>query len=169
MQRSICIVGPRECVNVQLEDEKDGGFDGVYSMPEVDGLRVVTTTKTYFVDLVQQSTQDTFELASIKPSAKLHMAQKYVDFKSPKAEETIRDLGNELNRGIETLLDAAKYEYKEIDVLKHIIRTASFAKNFSDPAVFDPNIYVEMVKHSIILTAMRHSKIMPRAITYAQF
>ena len=78
----------------------------------------------------------------------------------------IRDLGNDLNIGIEGLLDAAKYEHKDIDVLKFIIRTASFAKKFSDPTQLDPDIYVETVKHSIVLTAMRYSKIFPRAITY---
>jgi predicted HTH domain antitoxin len=39
-----------------------------------------------------------------------------------------------LNEGIVTLLEAAKYEHKEIDVMKHLLATASFAKKFSDPS-----------------------------------
>jgi len=152
-------------VTVELKSEAAG----VYTTAETDGIRICTATKTFFCDLVQRSTQDTFELAGIKPSAKLNHAQKQVDIKSPKAEEIIRDLGSDLNAGIEALLDAAKYEHKDIFVLKHIIKTASFAKKFSDPSLLDPNQYVDLVKHSIVLTAMRNSRIMPRAITYVQF
>lgn len=36
---------------------------------ESDGVRVVTAEKTYFLELVQDSLKQTFELASIAPSA----------------------------------------------------------------------------------------------------
>ena len=52
----------------------------------------------------------------------------------PKADEIIRELGKQLNEGIVTLLEAAKYEHKDIDVMKHLLATASFAKKFSDPS-----------------------------------
>jgi hypothetical protein len=59
----------------------------------------------------------------------------------------VRDLGKQLNEGILTLLEASKFEHKDIDILKHLLRTASFAKKYSDPALFDPNEYVRIVKH----------------------
>ena len=54
--------------------------------------------------------------------------------KNPKADEIIRELGKQLNEGIQTLLEAAKYEHKDIDIMKHLLKTASFAKKYSDPA-----------------------------------
>lgn len=93
-----------------------------------------------------------------------------MEFKNPRADEIIRDLQqqNLLHDGISTLLEAARYEHKEIDIMKHLFRTASFAKKYSDPAKLDPNDYVQIVKHQIVLTKIRHSAIMPRAITYKQ-
>ena len=73
-----------------------------------------------------------------------------------------------MKTGIETLLDAAKQEHHDIDVLKHLLMTASFAKKFCDPSEFSPDIYVDVVKHSIVLTKMRHSPTFARAITYSQ-
>ena len=90
-----------------------------------------------------------------------------MDFKNPKADEIIRGM-SQLNEGIKILLEAAKYEHHEIDIMKHLLRTASFAKKYSDPATLDPNDYVQIVKHQIILTKIRNSPIMPRAITYQQ-
>jgi hypothetical protein len=97
-------------------------------------LRVVTPDGTYFLELVQDSTIATFGIAQTTPSAKLHDAQKQLEFKNPKADEIIRELGKQLNEGIQTLLEAAKYEHKDIDILKHLLKTASFAKKYSDPA-----------------------------------
>lgn len=54
-------------------------------------------------------------------------------------------------------------------ILKHILRTASFAKKFSDPLDYDKDRYVNIVKHMIVLTKLRHSEICARSITYKQF
>ena len=53
--------------------------------------------------------------------------------------------------------------------MKHVLRTASFAKKFCNPVDFDPNRYINVVKHMIVLTKLRNSKICGRAITFAQF
>jgi hypothetical protein len=50
--------------------------------------------------------------------------------------------------------------------MKHILRTACFAKTFTDASDFDPNRYVNVAKHMIVLTHLRHSKVCGRAITY---
>lgn len=71
--------------------------------------------------------------------------------------------------GIEALLDIAVLEHWDIDILKHILRTASFARKFSESSEFDPNRYVNVVKHMIVLSKLRHSQICGRAITYNQF
>ena len=50
--------------------------------------------------------------------------------------------------------------------MKHLLRTASFAKKFTERVDFDADKYVNVVNHMIVLTKLRHSKICPRAITY---
>lgn len=65
-------------------------------------------------------------------------------------------------------MEAAQYEHKDVDVLKHLLQTASFAKKFTEPNKLDPNIYVNLVKHSIVLTKLRNSQRLSRAITYYQ-
>ena len=65
-----------------------------------------------------------------------------MDLRNPKADEIIRELGKQLNDGILTLLEACKYEHKDLDIMKHLLSTASFAKKYSDPAQLDPNEYV---------------------------
>ena len=49
-----------------------------------------------------------------------------------------------------------------------MLTTASFAKKFCDPTDFDPNQYVNLVKHSIVLTKMRNSPNFARAMTFQQ-
>lgn len=78
--------------------------------------------------------------------------------------------------GIQTLLDAAKYEHSDISVLKHLLAAASFAKKFCDASRIGENKfkdlsskYVNVVKHSIVLTKLRSSQIFARAMTYKQF
>ncbi len=44
---------------------------GIKCINEIDGLRVVTSEKTYFLERVQEKTLATFKVASISPSAKL--------------------------------------------------------------------------------------------------
>jgi hypothetical protein len=63
-------------------------------------------------------------------------------------------------------LKAAEYEHKDIDILKHLLQTAAFAKKFVEPTKMDPYEYVILVKFSIVLTKLRNSTKMSRAITY---
>lgn len=110
--------------------------------------------------------QKTFKIASISPSAKLLNAIKSVDLNIPRADEIIRELGKDLVSGIEDLLEAATLEHTNVTVMKHLLRTASFAKTFSDPAEYDSNKYVNIVKHMIVLTKIRNSQQCARAMTY---
>ena len=69
----------------------------------------MTAEHTYFLELVQDSLKQTFQLASIAPSAELHNAQKSVEFNNPRADEIISKLEKEdkLIDGIKDLMEAA--------------------------------------------------------------
>lgn len=87
-------------------------------------------------------------------------AIKSVDYKIPRADEIIRELGKEkekLVEGIETLLEIAQLEHWDVPIMKHLLRTASFAKKFTDSTDYDKDRYVNVVKHLIVLTKLRHS------------
>ena len=119
----------------------------------------MTAEHIYFLEIVQDSLKRTFQRFSISPSAELHKAQKSIEFNKPIADVIISKLLKEdkLIEGIKDLIKAAKYEHKDVDVLKHLLQTASFAKKFSDPSKFDPNIYIKLVKRSLVLTHLRNS------------
>lgn len=109
------------------------------------------------MERVQPVLLKTFKIASISPSAKLLNAIKSVDLNIPRADEIIRELGKDLITGIEDLLEAATLEHQNISRLKHLLRTASFAKTFIDPTDYDSNKYVNTVKNMIVLTKLRNS------------
>ena len=80
-----------------------------------------------------------------------------MDLNIPRADEIIREVGDKIIEGIEALLETATCEHTNIQLMKHLLRTASFAKKFVDPNEFDANRYVNIVKHMVILTKLRHS------------
>ena len=53
--------------------------------------------------------------------------------------------------------------------MKHLLRTASFAKKFLDHNEYDANKYVGVVKNLIVLSKIRYKGNCKRAITYKQF
>jgi len=162
--KNLFLCGPEETKKMEFPSNTDG----IHMTTEVDGLRIMTPNDTHFMDIVDKKLLDTFQNSSIEPSAKLHTAQKSVDFSNPKANEIIRELGDQLKVGIQTLLDAASKEHFDVQVLKHLLVTASFAKKFTDPSDFDPANYVKLVRETIVYTKLRHSKVFCRSITKAQ-
>jgi hypothetical protein len=164
----IILVGPgNDCVPLELGGAKTNGLK---CLTEKDGLRIVNSEGVFFLERVQDFVVKTLRIASIEPAAQLMSAMKFVDQKIPKADEIIRELTkDQLAEGLETLLEVAKLEHWDIQLLKHLLRTASFAKKFTDRSEFDPDRYVNIVNHLIVLTKLRNSKICPRAITYEQF
>lgn len=84
---------------------------GIRIFNEMDGLRIISSEKTYFLERVQQSLTKTFKIAAVTPSAKLLNALKSVDLNIPRADEIIRDVGDKITEGIECLMDAATCEH----------------------------------------------------------
>lgn len=164
----VILVGPKnECLTLDLGSPTTNGLK---CLTENDGLRIVNSEGVFFLERVQEHVVKTLRIASIEPAAKLLSAVKFVDQKIPKADEIIRELSKEkLVDGIETLLEVAKLEHWDVAIMKHLLRTASFAKKFTDKTDFEQDRYVNVVNHLIVLTKLRYSKVCARAITYDQF
>jgi hypothetical protein len=70
-------------------------------MTELDGLRVLSNNKTYFLSMIQEATVEVFGIENKNaPASKLHEAQKLMDLRNPKADEIVMSLGVHLNEGI---------------------------------------------------------------------
>jgi hypothetical protein len=115
----LIVIGPNDKHSIDLKCRSDGMF----CFNEADGVRIITSEHTYFLELVQDSLKQTFQLVSDAPSAELHKAQKSVEQGHPKADEIISKLekDDKLIEGIQTLMNAAEYEHKDVDVLKHLL------------------------------------------------
>ncbi len=66
--------------------------EGIYLTNEIDGLRVVTSGKTYFFDKVSDSLEAVFGICSLDPAADLSMAKKAIDMDDPAVDRIIRNL-----------------------------------------------------------------------------
>ena len=86
------------------------------------------------------------------PAARLLDAKKQDDYQNPRADEIIRDLQNDLYVGIEQLMVCAKHEENDLDTLKHILSTISFAKKYTTPEKLGPDAYVDLKMHAIIIS-----------------
>ena len=159
------VVGPNEYERIDL----NCSIQGIKIMNEIDGLRVITSEKTYFLERVPPKMLSTFKVASISPSAKLLQAYKSVEMNQPKADDIINELGKNLVVGIDDLLETATSEHANIPVMKHLMRTASFAKTFPEASGYESSKYVEILKTMIVLTKLRNSSNCSRALTYKQF
>ena len=102
----VIMVGPgNECQTLELGSPKT---QGIKCLTEIDGLRIINSDGTFFLERVQDHVIDTFKIAAITPAAKLLNAMKSVEFGIPRANEIIGELSPEqLIEGIETLLEIA--------------------------------------------------------------
>ena len=160
------VVGPNEKEEIPITFKQ--GIRGIRSINEIDGLRIVTSDKTYFLERVSLKMLSTFKVASISPSAKLLQAQKSVDLNQPKADDIINELGKNLIVGIDDLLETATFEHSNVPIMKHLIRTASFAKTFPEASGYDSNNYVNKVKNMIVLTKIRNSLNVRESLLFIQ-
>lgn len=102
----VIMVGPAgECLTLDLGNPKTKGLK---CYCEIDGLRIVNSTGTFFLERVQDMVIETFKIAAITPAAKLLNAIKSEDLKIPRANEILNELSKEqLVEGMETLLELA--------------------------------------------------------------
>ena len=146
---NIFMIGPQRKASFKLEIPNSSGTGAtplsesgkasdVYVMTEIDGLRIMTLDHMFFLERVNDSTHQTFKIASIAPAAKLLFALKNDDEGNPQADETIRALDDKIVQGIKQLQDASSQEH-DVQVLKHLLRAAMFAKKFVEPSDFDAN------------------------------
>ena len=80
----------------------------------------------------------------------------HFDKKSPKADENIRSIKNELLEAVNQCTEAAGHEISHA-LQKSLLKAASFGKSFLD--FYDPSPFVEMCQTLRVLNAVQHFEI----------
>ena len=140
---------------------------GCYCIPELDGMRVVTTEKCEFWEKVDEALQITLSIGSFSPPALLLAAyEAYLD-NAAGSGESIRNLqANEnLYESVDLLIQAATSEF-DIDSQEQLLKAAGFGKTFLAHE-YNTSKLVNAVKNLKVLNNVRKLKI-ARPLTYGQ-
>ncbi|XP_022919610.2 vacuolar protein sorting-associated protein 16 homolog [Onthophagus taurus] len=132
-------------------------YDGsVHLMPEIDGVRVISSCQHELIQKVPDVVQKIFRINSTEPGSFLLEASKQFQKRSHRADEYISLVRNNLLEAVEQCIEAAGYEF-DSQVQKMLIRAAQFGKCFV--ANIDPDHYVKMCRVLRVLNAVRDRKI----------
>ena len=144
-KEDVFLVGPG---GAQETVKLGGSSKGLVILKEIDGLRIVNSDYVFFLEKIQNHVINTFDEEKRnedyydeeeeedeqcgKPSTILLQAIRSLDFGVPKADGLLKHVieKNGLVNGIETLLDMAKLEHWDIQIMKHFLRTAAYAKKY---------------------------------------
>lgn len=160
------IFGPQETTaSIEVKKEKNG----VLCIPEIDGLKFVTTEYCEFLEKVDPALQHSIGVGSFSPSSQLISVYEMYLENNTSSSESIRQLlsSEELNTAVETCVQAAASEFN-VHYQEKLLKAASFGKSFLKPKAFDCNRLVETVKNLKVLNNLRREDI-ARPMTYRQF
>ncbi|KAJ3135793.1 hypothetical protein HK100_002286 [Physocladia obscura] len=156
---SIVIVGP-------FSDSIRWTVEGVCVLiSEIDGVRVVGSEKSWFIEKVPNATEDVFKIGSTAPGAILYDAFDNFQKKSPRADENIRNIKSELSLAVDTCLEAAAHEFNS-SRQKSLLRAASFGKCFIPE--YNADKFTNICETIRVLNAVRRFEIgIP--LTFSQY
>ncbi|KAL6073866.1 Vacuolar protein sorting-associated protein 16 [Balamuthia mandrillaris] len=138
----------------------------LYLIPECDGVRVITNKKCEFLQKVPNVTEEIFKIGSTAPAALLYDALMHFEKGSPKADENIRAVKDELQDAVEACIEAAGHEFSPT-MQQRLLKAASFGKCFLDSYV--PDSFVAMCKALRVLNAVRQPQDIGMPLTYQQY
>ncbi|KAK6348946.1 hypothetical protein TWF730_009707 [Orbilia blumenaviensis] len=121
-------------------------------VPEMDGIRMITTEKCEFLQRVPDVTRSIFEFGSSSPPAGLLEAVGHLDRKSPKADDAIQLIRPSLPEAVAACVQAAGHEF-DTDWQKQLLKAASFGKSVLE--LYNSDDFVEMCKTLRVLNAVR--------------
>ncbi|AJW20373.1 Vps16p [Saccharomyces cerevisiae YJM451] len=159
----ICWCG-NDTVACSFEDEiKLYGPDGLYVTfwypftvtnlrAEVDGLKVITTEKIYFLSRVQPQTSNIFRIGSTEPGAMLVDSFSLLEDHAPKAIEILKNFV--LEKGVLDCIAAAIDEI-EPKLQKMLLNAASYGKASLQYKSFDASIFVNACNTIKLLNCFR--------------
>nr|POF18683.1 putative vacuolar protein sorting-associated protein 16 like [Quercus suber] len=137
----------------------------VHLVPDIDGLRVLTSDICEFIQRVPGPTEEIFRTGASSPAAMLLDALNHLENKSPKADDLIQAARPQLDDAVDTCIRAAGQEYS-VHWQKQLMKAASFGKSVLD--LYNSDDFVDMTEVLRILNAVRFYEIgLP--ISYEQY
>ncbi|KAF9805445.1 hypothetical protein IEO21_09049 [Rhodonia placenta] len=136
-----------------------------FAVTESDGIRLVGPDSCDFVQKVPVSSVSVFRPGSTSPSAVLYDAWENFTRRSPKADESIRNIRPELGAAVNECIDAAGREWEPV-WQRRLLSAAKFGQAFLD--LYDPTDLVQMGQALKVLNAV-HCYEIGIPITYAQY
>ncbi|PCH35379.1 vacuolar protein sorting-associated protein 16 [Wolfiporia cocos MD-104 SS10] len=136
-----------------------------FAITETDGVRIVGPDSCDFIHKVAASSVSVFRPGSTSPSAILYDAWENFTRRSPKADESIRNIRPELGAAVNECIDAAGREWEPY-WQRRLLNAAKFGRSFLD--LYDPADFVQMGQTLKVLNAVRFYEIgIP--ISYEQY
>lgn len=137
----------------------------VHLIPDIDGVRLLTSEKCELLQKVPDVTEDIFKIGATSPASILLDAVDQLERKSPKADDNIKLIRMHLAEAVDACIKAAGHEFS-VYWQKQLLKAASFGK--SVPALYSSDDFVDMCETLRVLNAVRYFEVgMP--ITYEQF
>ncbi|KAF2773148.1 vacuolar protein sorting-associated protein 16 [Teratosphaeria nubilosa] len=124
----------------------------VHLLPDIDGIRLLTSDVCEFLQKVPEPSEEVFRLGSTSPASVLLDAIHQLDNKSPKADDNIQLIKSSLDDAVDTCVRAAGHEYS-IHWQKQLLRAASFGKSVLD--LYNSDDFVDMTEVLRVLNAVR--------------
>ena len=124
----------------------------VHLLPDVDGLRVLTNDVCEFVQKVPEASEEVFRLGSTSPGSVLLDAVDQLEKKTPKADDNIQLIRQNLDEAVDVCIRAAGQEYS-IHWQKQLLKAASFGKSVLD--FYNSDDFVDMTESLRVLNAVR--------------
>ncbi|KFH11089.1 Vps16, amine-terminal domain protein [Toxoplasma gondii MAS] len=130
LQHTLFLGGPKnEWLPFQYGTTRGGSV--LLLVAEVDGLRIVTNSKTEFLHRVAASTDAVFSVGSCEPPAMLCYAVERYRAHDAAADESLRSIKQDLAEAAEACIDAATYEW-QFEQAAALLQAAVFGRQFLD-------------------------------------
>lgn len=154
----IHVVGPEGAAAKYYYD------DIVHVVPDIDGVRLITSQSCEFLHKVPDESEEVFKLVDA-PAPVLFDSIELLEKRSPKADESMQRIKANLPEAVETCIRAAGQEFDHA-LQKQLLRAASFGKSVLD--LYSSDEFVEMCETLRVLNAVRDYQVgLP--LTLAQY
>jgi len=134
-------------------------------LPELDCVRIVSAQETELLQRVPAETEAIFKPGSLSAAARLLEASEAFAQRSPRSDELLRSVGDELLPAIQVCLRAAHFELST-PVQQQLLRAASFGKVYADGS--ESAEFIKACKQLRVLNALRAPEV-GMMITWAQY
>ncbi|KAJ7598995.1 Vps16, N-terminal region-domain-containing protein [Mycena floridula] len=136
-----------------------------FALTELDGIRIIASDVCDLIQKVPASTLSIFRPGSTSPSAILYDAWESFSRRSPKADESIRNIRPDLALAVDECVDAAGQEWEPY-WQRRLLNAAKFGRGFLD--LYNPTDFVHMGQTLKVLNAVRFYEIgIP--LSYSQY